>query len=370
MRFIITSTYWPEYSGPAVRIKRLNEYFRNNVVIIAANRRNFGIRVRRDVFKTHNEYVIDYKFCYLIDFFISSLLFLFFPINSKVHSFGSSTQIHALFLISYIRRDLKIVIELVNYDSSPIIKILKGRIKIQPRVNSTLILALNKNQKTYSYRSLIKPNPISNQILNSEIKFKNKKYPLSNKKIIKLGFLSKFKYRKNQSYLIETLNKLPEKYVLYLAGPTDKSFDEEGKSNKVYLDNIYELVEKYKLKNRVVIYEGYIKSLKFFKEIDHFVIPSFNEGFGTSIVEAIALGLPVTCNKDEDSFLECSKLCPKTVFASSINNSNEFARDIINLDNSVTYSQLKISREKIINYCSEDKINKLYSSIFKTNQIF
>ena len=77
MRFIITSTYWPEYSGPAVRIKRLNEYFRNNVVIIAANRRNFGIRVRRDVFKTHNEYVIDYKFCYLIDFFISSLLFLF-----------------------------------------------------------------------------------------------------------------------------------------------------------------------------------------------------------------------------------------------------------------------------------------------------
>ena len=66
----------------------------------------------------------------------------------------------------------------------------------------------------------------------------------------------------------------------------------------------------------------------------------------------------------------CSKLCPKTVFASSINNSNEFARDIINLDNSVSYNQLKISREKIINYCSEDKINKLYNSIFKTNQIF
>ena len=45
--------------------------------------------------------------------------------------------------------------------------------------------------------------------------------------------LSKFKYRKNQLFLINVMQYLPENYNLILSGPTDELLDENLLSNKI-----------------------------------------------------------------------------------------------------------------------------------------
>ena len=160
------------------------------------------------------------------------------------------------------------------------------------------------------------------------------------------------------------MQNLPKNYFLYLGGPIDDKEDENGFSNKLYLENLKNLIEEFNLKDRVFLQLGFIDCIKFFKSIDHYVIPSFNEGFGTSIVEAIAFGLPVTCNGNEKAFKDCANICNQTVLSSTISNPEEFAKDVIYLTNKVDNDMLKKSKKKIIKYCNENKINRIYKRLF------
>lgn len=367
MRIILASTYWPEYSGPAVRISRINSFLKENTVIISSKRQKIGLSINKKNYQSYFEITIEFRFFYLLDFLISFILFFLLPYKKKIHTFGSCAIIHALFLISNIRKDLKLIIELVNSDSSPIINYSKIGIKFSANKKNSLLLALNSSQTFSGYKRIIKPNPISNKIIECKIK-ENKKFPLKvDNEVIKLGYLSKFKYRKNQSFLIEVLNFLPKNYKLILAGPIDTNFDEAGRSNKIYLEKIYKLIKTNNLEDRVTLKQGFIDPVKFFYSIDHYLIPAFNEGFGTSIVEAICFGLPVTFNKCERSFLDCYKVCKNTMVGSDIKNPKLFAEDIQKLESRVNFKELKKSRSKIINLCSQDKINSLYKRILIEN---
>ena len=37
MRLIFISTYWPEYSGPALRMRELNKHFKEDVIILMSS---------------------------------------------------------------------------------------------------------------------------------------------------------------------------------------------------------------------------------------------------------------------------------------------------------------------------------------------
>ena len=365
MRIVFISTYWPEYSGPALRVRRLNKMFDKNILIITSKRREKGFAIRKNKLNNHFEYIFEYNTFYILDFLISFILCLFIPYKSQIHALGSCAQVHATFLVTYIRRDLKLVIELVNGNSAPLINFSKVNIKLLPRLKSTLVLALNSGQKTGKYKKIIKPNPISQKFLDFKPRFTVRKYPINEDSMnVNIGYLSKFKYRKNQLFLINVMQYLPENYNLILSGPTDELLDENLLSNKIYIESIYKLICKLNLWKRIKIYEGFQDPIEFFKLIDHYAIPSFNEGFGTTIVEAIACGIPVTFNKDEQAFLDCYSICKKTLNPSQINNPKRFAKDIVNLNRKVTNLDLFESRKNVLSLCVEENINKIYKSIF------
>lgn len=368
MRILLISSYWPEYSGPAVRLRKLNSFFDKDIFVISAKRKRRGISFRINKLDNHREFVLEYRFFYIFDFISSFILFLFLiPFKSTIHTAGSAPHIHAIFFLSNIRKDFKLIIELVNSDSSPIINFKRIGFSIKPRKNSVVILALNSSQKTFYFKTILKPNPISKEVLSIKPKYCINDYPISNK--ILLGYLSKFKFRKNQIFLIEVMKYLPARYCLLLCGPTDKCLDENGFSNESYLNEILLKIKEYELEERVKVEKGFINASKFYERIDHYLIPSFNEGFGTSIVEAIASGLPVNCNKDEKSFYDCANLCPNTVKCSDIKKPEIFAKNIIQLSGKVKREQLENSRIRIIDYCSEEKIFNIYKEVFnnKTN---
>ncbi len=90
---------------------------------------------------------------------------------------------------------------------------------------------------------------------------------------------------KNQLFLLETLKQLPKNVVLHLYGKEEENY-------KKQLD---EYIAKNNLASRV-FFHGFVENNKIpqiLRGMDLFILPSFNEGFPVSILEAMACGVPV-----------------------------------------------------------------------------
>ena len=61
MRIVFISTYWPEYSGPALRVRRLNKIFGKNILIITSKRREKGLSIIKNKLNNHFEYILEYN---------------------------------------------------------------------------------------------------------------------------------------------------------------------------------------------------------------------------------------------------------------------------------------------------------------------
>lgn len=366
MRLIFISTYWPEYSGPAVRMRELNKYFKEDVIILCPQRFRRGFKFEKYNESQFSEYIFSLRTFYFLDFLIGLFISLILPKRKLVHVLGASPFSHALFLVSNFRRDIKILFEMVNHNSCPIIKFKKLPIKLQPYKKSTLILPLNKAQNFKGFNFIIKPNPISEKIISNSrkrlLKINNIK---KNKEIIYLGYLSKFMDRKNQLFLIDVMRNLPKKYKLILCGPYfDDNYFKKGISNKEYLNNLKNKIIKYNLKNRITLKLGLEDPIRFYKKIDIYLNPSKNEGFGTTLIEAVAYCLPVVANKKIQSFRDCSEYCTPTVKLESILNPKKFAKSIIYLNEKVTREALIESRDKIILNYSKSRIFSIYNRAY------
>ena len=359
MRIIFISTYLPEYSGPALRMMELNKFFKEDVLIFCPLRTSRGIRL--DIYKAigFKEYIVSFRTIYILDFIIGILFSILLPYKKVVHVLGSSPLSHALFLVTYIRRDIRLLFELVCNDSSPIIKFRRLPIKFYPNKKSTLILPLNKNQNVYGFKYLLKPNPISDKV--TDYLNINSLKRIDKKDFVYLGYLSKFMFKKNQLFLIDVLSFLPETYKLILAGPyeNDNYFKKES-SNKDYLDLIKNKIIDNNLRNRITLNIGFINPIEFYKKIDIYLNPSMQEGFGTTFIEALALGLPVIGNKDIYTFKECKELCPETVKLASIIEPKDFAKAIINLNYEVSEEKLRKSSKKVLKNYSKSRIIEIY----------
>lgn len=102
-----------------------------------------------------------------------------------------------------------------------------------------------------------------------------------NKNDILLGNVGKFNYQKNQSFLLDVLKQLPEKYKLILIGSGPDFKDVLLKANILGL------------RDRV-IFTGVVNDVqRYLSAMDAFVLPSRFEGQPFVVIEAAANGLPV-----------------------------------------------------------------------------
>lgn len=108
-------------------------------------------------------------------------------------------------------------------------------------------------------------------------------YKLSSKEVI-LTCVAELNKNKNEEFLIEAMQKLPDKYHLFLAGTGP-------------LENyLKEKVTEYKLNNRVH-FLGYIKNVdELYRMSDILVTASHREGLAVNILEGMASGLSVICS--------------------------------------------------------------------------
>lgn len=143
------------------------------------------------------------------------------------------------------------------------------------------------------YNSIVVNNGITNEAKKNISKhIFYKKFPfLKNKKIIL--FLARVDPIKRPELAILSFHKISKKFtdtILVIAGPYQES----------YLNKLKKLIKKYKLEKRV-IFTGLLKGNLLYSSYSAchlFILPSSQESFGISVVEAMAASKPVVISKN------------------------------------------------------------------------
>ena len=98
---------------------------------------------------------------------------------------------------------------------------------------------------------------------------------------------------KGQDILIRAIGKIVKKYPnlkCYFAGDADLN-------HKSDLKDLKEMVRELQLENNIKFLGNVDNIPEFLKKLDVFILPSRSEGFGLSLVEAIASGIPCIASK-------------------------------------------------------------------------
>lgn len=121
-------------------------------------------------------------------------------------------------------------------------------------------------------------------ILLGKDKYLTQKYHLSQKSV--LLYFGQLIPRKNIKFLLDVLKTLPEDYVLLICGEGNQRQKYEQQAREIGL-------------SKKVIFTGKISEadkVKFYNLADLFLYPSSKEGFGLSVLEAMACGKVVLAN--------------------------------------------------------------------------
>ena len=195
--------------------------------------------------------------------------------------------------------------------------------------------------KVIQEKSKIILNPLSQDFIKNEIITKRKK------RIVNVGRLVP---QKNHYILIDAISKLPKKfddYVLciYGVGPLK--------------DELLSYIKKLNLEKRVFLMGEIDNVQEEIKDASLFVLSSNYEGLPNSLIEAMALGLPVIST-------DCPCGGPSTLIKNNINGILVPVNDSITLTNEIKRvlndsnlaSKLGHEAKKIIDYTHPDKINE------------
>lgn len=155
-----------------------------------------------------------------------------------------------------------------------------------------------------------------------------------NKEDFVIGHVGSFSENKNQEFLVEILDevrkKCPNSKLLFI-----------GRKNK-YQDKVKKIV-KQKEMDEFVVFAGVQTDISDLLQLmDVFVFPSITEGFGISIIEAQAAGIPCVIS---DTIPKSVDMGLKIVKRESLDNIEDWVIDI--LKDNKTILDKKIIRQKI-----------------------
>lgn len=109
--------------------------------------------------------------------------------------------------------------------------------------------------------------------------------------------VSKFMPLKNQIFLLDVLQQLPQQYKLVLAGPVVDD-GPNSRRDREYIQDVKEKIVQLDLDDRVKLKEGFItRPDELMKMADVYVFPSKLEGLGTPMIESLCCGVPVVANR-------------------------------------------------------------------------
>lgn len=364
---LIISKFLPEYSGPGIRVfntyKRILHKKKIDIEIICQSEENFSYKeYEYKGFKVKRFRSINYKFINKIikQFYFFYLFFRIYFLSNRfdiLHIVGNSQITTAGLYVSRLKKK-PLFYELVNASANPYQRnrILDIFFKLDLKTNCIIVcLSHHLAKKCYeinlSDNVWIKPNPVDFRVFNLYGK---------SKKQFNLLYISQFIPRKNQIFLVEVMKYLPKNFKLTLAGPLST----EGKNSirdTEYLNKIKSKIKNNNLFNNIEIVPSFVISYKYIKNSSLYLLPSVNEGLGTTLLESLACGIPVLANKNEDVFKEyiidnfngkLLRLDPEL-----------WAKEIIKIYNNNNFDENKISQNILSKVSSTDIDNKILKSL-------
>lgn len=366
---VVLSKYFPEYTGPSVRIRNLYSFFEKSYGYpyprILCGSKDFsesksyekdGFNVTRIAcIKSQSENNF-FRFVAKIKVFIRALIYLERNCCNvdKLHVIGSSPVTHAAVLWSRIKRKY-LLLELADRNAR------------LPFFTKFPLLGLDKNasivvisrelehyclSQGLKKRLWYRPNPIDLTRFGS-LQIENDKIRSSN--LVKILYISSFISRKNQELLVDSMSYLPDNYRLILAGPLTNLKDSED-----HFSNVTKLVKKKGLSDRVTIIPEFIDSAEYVQQCDIYALPAFNEGLGTTMLEAIAANKPVVANAMEPAFEEWVENGVNGYLSDP--DPHQFAKKIVKAVGLDSW-ELRSYNSQLSNCFSQEKIFAKYKSI-------
>jgi len=282
-----------------------------------------------------------------------------------IHVFGYSPATVAAVLWAR-RNNVPLILELVNVVLSPY-QYLPGTRKFTnyDLNENTVVVAISEQLEQISERAgvtgnvWVRPNPVDTERfkpLDDEVRNLAKKELFGFESDVRtIVYVAKFLKRKNHSFLIDVLAKLPANYRLILAGPPLPDIHSVPGLIESELPTLQAKANKLGVGDRLVIRSGFVDFAKYIEAADLTCFPSENEGMGTPLLESLAAGLPVIANADESSFRQHIKdgvngfrrpLDPAK-WAEAITKTEQFSsdqKDEFSADTRSRYSTEKIDR--------------------------
>lgn len=195
----------------------------------------------------------------------------------------------------------------------------------------------------------------------------DKYYPLdkeSNRNYIL--YVAKFTERKNQLLLLKAFSNIIKKYddfKLVLVGPKGGAFTGAKDSVSEYYIRCIGYIKANHLENKVIFYENLEenKLVELYQQARLFVFPSLEEGFGMTLLEAMACGCPCISNNIEPM----SEVLGQAGVIIDVSNVELLSEKIIELlNNSELRKKLgRLARERAISVFSSDKIHEQFKEI-------
>ncbi len=322
---LVMSKFPPEYSGPGVRIPRLYKWLKGYHLEVICNGvehthskkyEHDGVPVQRIIAGwVHKIRGVPHRYKQALIYqceFLQTLWALSRRQNiDLLHIAGHSGGTAAALVWAKIR-NIPVLLELVTANAPHQQKIFF--FFRTPRLTRLMVIALTQDMEKKCLNTGLdpskiwrRPNPIDEHkfcIPSSEEKKKSRAQcsHFSNDQIILVN-VAKIMPQKNQILMIEILNHLPPSFVALIAGPliADGPLWERDRD---YIHKLKVLITNYEVEDRVHLVTDFVLAEDYMKAGDLYLMPAWNEGFGTPMMEAMSCGLPVIANQDEPAFCE------------------------------------------------------------------
>ena len=371
---IVISKFLPEYSGPSVRINNLylrlikKNYLKKKNVYILSGGDEFNsdkefkinsLKVKR-VKNTNIENKLFNFYNYLRFFFLVRTEIKYFK-PDIIHVIGSNI-LTASAIINAKNKNIPLCLELVNSTSRPDQNFPVLKYFWKPNLNlNSIIIVISKFLKnkciSMGYKNIwYRPNPINLKKFQIINKVKNK---TKTKILLNVG---QFMPRKNQKFLVQIMKFIPKNFRLILCGPLATKGSKKDRDLE-YFKEIKSYIAKNKLNKKITLVPKYVNILKYLKKTNIYLMPSYNEGLGNTILESLASGIPVIANSSEPSFKEIIR-----------NNKNGYllkmkpeiwAKNIVKNVNILDSKKVRKNSKEIFKQSDQNKVDSDYFKIFK-----